>query len=93
MSHFIFQIFLPTSNNYNNTVTVIQYNSTLFKSGPIQLVTNQSFRTMLNLNKTLNVEDYVISNFSMAQRSLLAQLHMDILPLNIKTGRQIVFTV
>ena len=44
-------------------------------------------RNYVQFKQNINVEDYVISNISRSQRSLLAQLRMDILPLNIETAR------
>ena len=46
-------------------------------------------RNYVKFKQNINVEDYVISNISRYQRSLLAQLRMGILPLNIETGRYI----
>ena len=46
-------------------------------------------RNYVKFKQNINVEDYVISNISRSQRSLLAQLRMGILPLNIETGRYI----
>ena len=43
-------------------------------------------RNYVKFKQNINVEDYVISNISRSQRSLLAQLRMGILPLNIETG-------
>ena len=43
-------------------------------------------RKYVKFKQNINVEDYVISNISRSQRSLLAQLCMAILPLNIETG-------
>ena len=46
-------------------------------------------RNYVKFKQNINVEEYVISNISRSQRSLLAQLRMGILPLNIETGRYI----
>ena len=46
-------------------------------------------RNYVKFKQNINVEDYVLSNISRSQRSLLAQLRMGILPLNIETGRYI----
>ena len=46
-------------------------------------------RNYVKFKQNINVEDYVVSNISRSQRSLLAQLCMGILPLNIETGRYI----
>ena len=46
-------------------------------------------RSYVKFKQNINVEDYVISNISRSHRSLLAQLRMGILPLNIETGRYI----
>ena len=44
-------------------------------------------RNYVKFKQSIYVEDYVISNISRSQRSLLAQFRMGILPLNIETGR------
>ena len=44
-------------------------------------------RNCVKFKQNINVEDYIISNISRSQRSLLAQPCMGILPLNIETGR------
>ena len=46
-------------------------------------------RNYVKFKQNVNVEDHVISNISRSQRSLLAQLRMGILALNIETGRYI----
>ncbi len=44
-------------------------------------------RTYVNFKVSYNVEDYVMSFMSRAQRSYLAQLRCGILPLHIETDR------
>ena len=44
-------------------------------------------RNYVKFKQSIYVEDYVVSNISRCQRSLLAQFRMGILPLNIETGR------
>ena len=44
-------------------------------------------RNYVKFKQDINVEEYVTINISRSQRSLLAQLRMGILPLNIETGR------
>ena len=44
-------------------------------------------RNYVKFKQSIYVEDYVVSNISRSQRSLLAQFCMGILPLYIETGR------
>ena len=47
---------------------------------------NPKLRNCVKFKQNINLEDYIISNISRSQRSLLAQLCMGILLLNIETG-------